>query len=390
MTQQSAEAGAIDAALPVLSTRASLEGLWADTVAWFNTQGAEISIGLAVGLGIVMLMLLFRRFGERIYNRDPSLANWTSIVGRTMAKTRLWFMVGVGLMMLNVYSAAPVLLATIINFLFTVALVFQIAIWARAIILGIVEHRTVTGSGEDVETLGSAITLIRIAVTVGVFAIAALFVLDNLGFDITGLVAGLGVGGIAIGLAAQGIFEELFAALSIIFDKPFKKGDSVHYDSTWGSVETIGLKTTRIRSVTGEEKIISNSNLLDKEISNNTRLARRRFKFGIGVIYQTPPEAANRIPEILKEIVEGFDHGFVRSGFVGFGNSSIDFELEFDVLNAEYEVGYKGRHDVGMAIFKRFAEEGLEFAYPTQTTFTAAPDGKMIMPYPQGGWSGSE
>lgn len=388
MTQQSAETETVEAALEELSTRASLENLWADTVTWFNTQGTEITVGLAVGFGIVMLMLIFRRFGERLYLRDASLSTWPSIIGRAMAKTRLWFMAGIGLEMVNIYSAAPILLATIVNFLFTVALVFQVAIWARAVILGIVEHRTQTS--DDAETLGSAMTLIRISVTVGVFAIAALVVLDNLGFNITGLVAGLGVGGIAIGLAAQGIFEELFAALSIIFDKPFKKGDSIHYDGTYGTVETIGLKTTRIRSVTGEERIISNSNLLDKEISNNTRLDRRRVVFNVGLIYQTSAEDAARVPAVLEAIVSETEHEFVRSGFVRFGDSSLDYELLFDVLSDDFKDFISARHEVGIAIFKRFAEEGLEFAYPTQTTFTAAPDGKMILPFADPGGETSE
>ena len=123
-----------------------------------------------------------------------------------------------------------------------------------------------------------------------VFAVALVVVLDNLGVNVTGLVAGLGVGGIAIGLAAQGIFADLFAALAIIFDRPFRRGDSISYDTTSGSVEAIGLKSTRIRGIDGEERVISNKNLLNKEILNNTQRNHRRAKFVIGVTYSTPPE----------------------------------------------------------------------------------------------------
>lgn len=362
------------------SMREWLQGMWDATIVWFNGNTSELLIGLAIAAVIVLAMIGFRGLGERLYQRDRSMSNRTSVVGRTMAKTRTWFMVAIALEAFGVYSNAPQLLLTLINFGFSIAMVIQIAIWARAIILGIIEHRTQTDEASS-EALGSAMKLIRVLVTFGVGAIAAIVVLDNLNVDVTGLIAGLGVGGIAIGLAAQGIFSDLFAALSIIFDKPFKKGDAVSYDNTNATVEQIGLKSTRLRSVTGEEKIISNTNLLDKEISNLTRLDRRRIRFAVGVIYQTDPDKAARVPEILQAVIEEVGHKFVRAGFVGFGDSSLDYQVEFDVMSPVWDVVYNARHTVGMAIFKRFAAEGLEFAYPTQTTFTAAPDGEMILPY---------
>ena len=222
--------------------------------------------------------------------------------------------------------------------------------------------------------------LIRLLVTFALFAIALIVVLDNLGVNVTGLVAGLGVGGIAIGLAAQGIFADLFAALSIIFDKPFRRGDNVSYDQTNGSIAEIGLKSTRIRSVTGEERIISNKNLLDKEITNNTRREHRRASFVIGVTYQTDAEICARIPAMLREVVEAEGRVFVRCGLVGFGASSIDFELLFDSAGADYAAFYDGRTAVGVAILRRFAAEGIEIAYPTQVNLNARADGTIVDP----------
>ncbi|MFN5632498.1 MAG: mechanosensitive ion channel family protein, partial [Sphingomonadales bacterium] len=192
---------------------------------------------------------------------------------------------------------------------------------------------------------------------------------------------GLGVGGIAIGLAAQGIFQDLFAAISIIFDRPFKRGDTISYDVSTATVERIGMKSTRLRAVTGEEKIISNSKLLDKEITNNTTTAFRRTTYRLSLIYQTPPEKARRIPDMLRAIVEAENEEFVRAGFVGFGPSSIDFELVFDVRSDDFEETFTTRHNVGLTILERFRDEGILFAYPTQTTFTAAPDGSYVLPY---------
>ncbi|MDZ7588082.1 MAG: mechanosensitive ion channel [Parasphingorhabdus sp.] len=168
-----------------------------------------------------------------------------------------------------------------------------------------------------------------------------------------------------------------------MFDQPFKRGETITFDNITGTIEKIGLKSTRLRALTGEEIIISNTNLLNKEISNMTRLVRRRTRFKIGVIYQTKPEEARRIPDLLQEIVERHDGTFIRSGFIGFGDSSIDFELDFDIESSDFEVVFQGRHAIGLEILERFNAEGLEFAYPTQTTFTAAPDGEMILPFPQ-------
>ena len=224
--------------------------------------------------------------------------------------------------------------------------------------------------------------LIRVLVTFALFAVAAVVVLDNLGVNVTGLVAGLGIGGIAIGLAAQGIFSDLFAALSIIFDKPFRRGEVITYDQTTARVERIGLKSTRLRAMSGEQKVISNANLLQKEITSLQTLAQRRVTFSLGIIYQTPDKKADALPSMLQEIVEAEGFHFVNAGLVRFGASSLDFELNFDVPDPDRHDYFLSRHRVGVAIWKRFKAEGIEFAYPTQTSFTAAPDGSAVMPYP--------
>src|SRR5207253_2779051 len=216
-----------------------------------------------------------------------------------------WFMIAAAARLVVGFSQAPELLHSTINAIFTVCVTLQVAFWVREIILGVIEHRA--GGLEASSSLGSAMGIIQLLVTVAIFAVATIVVLDNLGANVTGLVAGLGIGGIAIGLAAQGIFADLFAALSIIFDKPFRRGDSIRWDTTSGTVEQIGLKSTRVRSTTGEEVIISNTNLLAKELHNMQRLNRRRIVQVFGIIYQTPPEVCARIPAIVKEVVESVE-----------------------------------------------------------------------------------
>ncbi len=145
------------------------------------------------------------------------------------------------------------------------------------------------------------IAIIRVLVSVALFALAIVVILDNLGVNVTALVAGLGIGGIAIGLAAQGIFSDLFAALAILFDKPFRRGDIIRYDNTTGTVERIGLKTTRLRGLGGEQVVMANTKLLEREIHNLTDARVRRIWLPFGLVYQTSPDVIDRLPEILKD-----------------------------------------------------------------------------------------
>ena len=373
-----------NAILPPIDTRTAsdqISALTRDTLDWIGSNWLQLLIAVAVGTAIVLALHAARAFGKRLRDRPGRSGEFGTILGRALSQTNSFFMVMAASKLVVGYAEAPPMLATTVTFLFTVAAVFQAAVWARELILGFVEHRT-EASRRHGESLASAMGIIRLLVSFALFAVAAIVVLDNLGVNVTGLVAGLGVGGIAIGLAAQGIFADLFAALSIIFDRPFRKGDSITYDETSGSIEEIGLKSTRIRAFTGEERIIANRNLLDKEILNNTIRNHRRGKFAIGVTYQTEPDVAARIPGILKEIVEAHDRTFIRAGFVGFGASSLDFEVEFDSEGADYAAFYDGRTAIGIDILRRFNAEGIDIAYPTQTNFTAAPDGRLVMPYP--------
>lgn len=354
--------------------------MWRSTSEWLSVHYVQIAIAIGAGILIYLALTALRQFGKRWRGDFGDPLGYTNVLGRAVARTTHFFMLMVAAKLVAGYADPPAALFKTIAFLFTIAAVLQGAIWAREIILGLIERKTLAEDGQG-ETLANAMGLIRVLVTFALFAIATIVVLDNLGVNVTGLVAGLGIGGIAIGLAAQGIFSDLFAALSIIFDKPFRRGETITYDTTTATVEKIGLKSTRMRAITGEKKVMSNANLLQKEITSYFTLDHRRIKFAIGVIYQTPPQLAAQIPDILKEIVEAHGGNFVRSGFVNFGASSLDFEVDFDVYLPDWDSIYQVRHKVGLAILQRFNDAGLEFAYPTQTTFTAAPDGQMIMPY---------
>jgi small-conductance mechanosensitive channel len=357
-----------------------LERYWTLLVEWVQGNIFELTIAVAVAVLLFLVLSWVRRVAARIARESEHRAALKSIIARTISRTSKFFRVMVAVELVNGFANAPAPVARSIDVLFTIAFVIQVAIWLREIILGLIERRAGEGEHEH-DTLASAMVLIRLLVSFAVFAIAAIVILDNLGVNVTGLVAGLGVGGIAIGLAAQGIFSDLFAAISIIFDKPFKRGDTVTYDTTTARVEKIGMKSTRLRALTGEEKIIANSKLLDKEITNNTLTIYRRVNFPLALVCHTPPSLAAKVPDILREIVEANGSQFIRAGFTTFSPSALDFQLVFDVNSDDVEEMFKARHAIGIAIIERFAKDGIEFAYPTQTTYTAAPDGTLVMPY---------
>lgn len=373
-------------ALPTPITADNIEerllGLWT----WISNHALEIAIAAGIGTVTYLALAYLQRRARIFADRQDDRLALAAIIARTLSKTKQYFLIMVAVRLVVGFSEAPTGLVQVVTFLFTVASVFQAAIWLREIILGMIERRASGSDDAGSETLANAMSLIKLLVSVVLFAIASIMVLDNLGVNVTGLIAGLGIGGIAIGLAAQGIFSDLFAALSIIFDKPFKRGETIGFDTTTATVEKIGLKSARLRSVNGEEIIVSNTNLLAKQIINYTRLNRRRTRYRIGLVYQTAPDRARLVPGMLREIVEQGSGVFVRCGFVGFGASSIDFELDFDVMSSDFEVVFEARHRIGITILEKLNAERFEFAYPTQTSFTAAPDGRFILPYPEGGY----
>lgn len=347
---------------------------------WMTEHWLELLIAVTVGVVIYAVLGLLKRLFAHLFRKGAPTTPIMAVFASAVERTGHIFMMLVATRLVLGYTDPPAALLHTVQFLFTIVVAYQVAVWVRQIALGFIQLRAEPGHGGS-ETLANASGLIKVLLSIAIFAIAIVMVLDNLGVNVTGLVAGLGIGGIAIGLAAQGIFSDLFASLSIIFDKPFKVGDPINFGTQTGVVERIGLKSTRLRVITGERMVVSNAQLLNKEITSFAGLDHRRLKFAIGVIYQTPPEVAATIPDMLHKIVDQNGGRFVRAGFINFGASSLDFELEFDVFSWEWDEIYKIRHKVGLDILRQFNERGLEFAYPTQTSFTAAPDGRMILPY---------
>jgi small-conductance mechanosensitive channel len=356
-------------------SQAVVSNLWLtyrQALHWLSGHSLLILVGAIGGALIILALIALRRIGAKL-SGTPGASHWRLTIGRILQRTSTFFIVTLAAELVARYAEAPPMLARTVHFFFVIATVLQAAVWVRELILGLIEYRT--GSETDQSSLGSAMGIIRLLVSFAVFAVALIVILDNLGVNVTGLVAGLGIGGIAIGLAAQGIFSDLFAALSILFDKPFRRGEVISWDNTQGIVEAIGLKSTRIRSLTGEEVVISNTNLLGKELHNLTRLNRRRITLKVGLAYHTPPELCERVPDIVREIVSDLGKcTFVRCGMTGFGATTLDFETQFDVHSEIFKVVFDTQSRFCIALLDRLNQEGIALAFlPPAVPVTTIP-----------------
>lgn len=209
---------------------------------------------------------------------------------------------------------------------------------------------------------------IIIIANIFVWILGIVFLVNNLGYDITSVITGLGIGGIAIALAAQTILGDLFNYFVIFFDKPFEIGDFIIVDDKMGVVEYIGVKSTRLRTLSGEQLICSNTNLTNARIHNYKRMEKRRVVFSIGVIYDTPTEKMRSIPATIKQIIQSQEQTqFDRSHFSGYGDFSLNFETVYYILSADYNIYMDIQQSIYLSILSTFRKEGIEFAYPTQT-----------------------
>ena len=296
---------------------------------WFEANRDGLMIGVVAGVALVAVMLILRSWGELTGRNDPEGLGWRNVIGRVLARTGLLFMIFAAAELVSSYAALPHPAAGLIHIAFVVAFAIQGAVWGRELILGVIGRKVAEEQGSG--SLANAMAIIRVLVSVALFAIAGVLILDNLGVNVTALVAGLGIGGIAIGLAAQGIFSDLFAALSILFDKPFKKGDIIRYDQSTGTVERIGLKTTRLRSLTGEQLVMANTKLLEREIHNLAAARARRITLYLAVSGDVSGNSIDAVIAAATEAVEA-QKGcrLVRCVLSGAGRDALAFDLVYD------------------------------------------------------------
>lgn len=259
----------------------------------------------------------------------------------------------------------------IVDTVFGGALIVWIAYQVVVALQILVDYVLSRWKSEDDVATSAAYDFLGSIVKVLLWIFAFIFVLSNFGINITTLIAGLGIGGIAIAFALQKILGDLFSSFAIYFDKPFVVGDTIQVGSFMGTVQKIGIKTTRIRSLQGEEIIVSNQKLTSEDVQNYGRMEERRTVFQFGVLYETPVEKLREIPGMVREIFENIENTRLdRVHFRTLGDSALIFEVTYFALRPDFELALDIQQDINLTLMERCKEKGIEFAYPTQTIYT--------------------
>ena len=341
---------------------------WWSQLTSMNNQ-TDFLAALAIVLIVWIALACVKRYGGRAFERlaRRSETRWDDLIAETLQATSLLLLLPTAIYAGTAVLDVPARLERFVELTTVVALLVQAGLWAHRFV-GSWMAQKIRISREREPEGATALGLLGFGARVVVWALVLLLALDQLNFDITALVAGLGIGGIAVALAVQNVLGDLFASLSIVLDKPFVVGDFIVVDDLRGTIEQVGIKTTRVRSLDGELLVFSNSDLLKTRIRNFKRMRERRVAFTVGVTYQTSAEKLRKIPEWLRGAVEAQDRTrFDRAHFKDYGDSALIFEIVYFVLNPDYNVFMDIHQAVNLAIYERFAQEGVAFAYPTRT-----------------------
>jgi len=331
---------------------------------------------VAVAVALVVLVAL-RLFQGIVARRLSARAERTRIdlddlAAELVRKTRFFFPLIVALYAGGQPLALPPTGDRVFRAVVVIGLLLQAALWGNTVISFWITRYMQKRMEEDAAA-ATSIGALRFVGKLLLWTVILLLALDNLGVDVTALVTGLGIGGLAVALALQNVLSDLFASLSIVLDKPFVIGDFIIVGEFLGTVEHIGLKTTRVRSLSGEQLVLSNSDLLNSRIRNYKRMAQRRIVFSFGVVYETPADKLAAVPGMVQEIIESLENTqFDRAHFKAYGDFSLDFEVVYYVLVPEYNTYMDIQQAINLELHRRFEQEGIEFAYPTQTLFVRA------------------
>lgn len=327
-------------------------------------------MGAGTALSIFLILLLIRSI---LKGRVKALVNKSAtgvddFLGPLLEETRWFSLLALGIWIGARFLELPEETQMWFSRGIQIILFLQIGFWGMGMINYYVSRSMALKIAEDQGDDATTMDAMGLVGKIALWVILGLIILDNLDVEISSLVTSLGIGGIAVALAVQNILGDLFASLSITLDKPFSIGDFIVVDDFEGNVEDIGLKSTRVRSLSGEEVVFSNTDLLNSRVRNYKKLEERRISFTIGVVYGTDGKKLEKIPGIIKEIIQPIPEvRFVRAHFKNLGEYSLDFSVVYYVLVPEYAAYLDIQQQINLTLYRRFEEEGIEFAYPTQT-----------------------
>lgn len=339
--------------------------LWGNT-AYDYAIAFGIFVGLIIVLKIFQLIILGRlkKLAQKTTtDLDDALIDYISTIKPP-------FYLVISLLLSIQYMTMPDWVGKTLFFLFVIFLVYE-AVRAGEKIIGfaIEAYGRKQSESYDPKQSRTIIHITKLIVRIVLWSIGLLMILSNLGVNVSSLIASLGIGGIAIALAVQNILSDMFSSFSLYLDKPFEVGDFIVLGTDSGTVQKIGLKTTRIKTLRGEELVVSNKELTTVRVQNLKKLKRRREVFTFGVTYETDQKKLEQIPAMVEEIVTSVGDvvEFDRSHLALLGPSSVDFETVYHLDTSDYGVYMDIKQQIHLALLKKFKAEDIEFAYPTQT-----------------------
>ncbi len=337
-----------------------------------------LNLGLAVLTALIVFAVLYlalRFFSERARKVAGRMRRHRTgdMLIDVLSSTSLWMIALVALLVGVGVLELPGRWNTRVDQLWFIVVAMQLGMWLnRAVTLGVYRYET-DGDPSATPQISASATLMSWALRTVLWAVVLLAALDNLGVNITAFVASLGVGGIAVALAVQTILSDLFASLSIAVDKPFEVGHFIIFGDVLGTVTHIGLKTTRIAALSGQQIIIANAELLKQTINNYKFMAERRVVFTFGLTYDTTPEQAEAVAALVQRIVKGIDQTrFDRGHFKGFSQSALDYEVVYYVLDGSYNLYMDIQQSINLQLMRGVAEMGVHFAWPRSTVQVVA------------------
>jgi small-conductance mechanosensitive channel len=327
-----------------------------------DLENWTLALGVCLGATAAMYfvrVLFLRRLGD-VSGRTATRID--DLVVKMLRRTYLVFQLAIGVYLASIFLVMPESWRLVVSRVAIGSLILQLGIWGDVALRGWRSQMLAT-PGDGARKASSTILFFMLRLVV--WTVAFLMMLDNFGFNITTLVASLGIGGIAVALATQNILGDLFASLSIMLDKPFEIGDFIIVGDALGAVEYIGLKTTRLRGLGGEQIVFSNGELLRSRIHNHKRMASRRVAFVLRVAYGTSEAQVTAIPTMIRETIETrADVDFERAHFFRYGDWSLDFEVVYHFKSPDYILHMDAQQDILLQIYRAFQREGIQFAHP--------------------------
>lgn len=349
---------------------------------YFGNTILQWGMALVVALVVLVTIRIVKAFAVRRLRKlaGRSQTDIDDLIVDLLASTKFFLILALALYAGSMMLDLPGDSRGFVTNAAVLVLLLQATLWGNYLIKYLVSQFVESRLEEDAST-ATMVNAFGFVARLIFFSVVFLVALGTVGFDISAMVTGLGIGGVAIALAVKDILSDLFASLTIALDRPFSLGDFITTGDYAGTVEDIGLKTTRVRSNTGEQLIFSNTDLLNSRLRNYKRMDERRALMNLGVTYDTPPDKLAAIPTILQEIIDAHElTRFDRAHFAEFGPSSLDIQVVYWVTRPDYKTFMDTKEAINMEVYKRFADEEIDFAFPSQTLYVENVGGEQAAP----------